>query len=136
MKSVKAVSTAVGGHDEVDGVIGAALPDAEGQLVVRHGKFFVGHPAGDFANLVDVGVDVARVLDDGRKAVEDGAAGELAGARLSGCDSSFCKHGQSGDGGSAFNRSGELGVMKLRTVSEPRFGLKLPDRRWHADVLG
>ena len=74
----------VGGHDEVDRVVGAALCDAERQLIVGHGQVFVGHPGGDFAKLCDVGVDIARVLDDWGKAVEDGATGDF-GQRLVCC---------------------------------------------------
>ena len=61
----------VGDHDEVDGFVGVVLADAEGQVVLGHGKFFVGHPAGDFDDFFDVGVHVTGIFDDGRKAIED-----------------------------------------------------------------
>jgi hypothetical protein len=64
----------VGDHDEVDGFVGIVRADAQGQVVFGHGEFFVGHPAGDFAELLDARVDVAGILDYGRKAIEYGAA--------------------------------------------------------------
>ena len=38
----------VGDHDEIYGFVGVVLANAEGQMIFGHGKFFVGHPAGDF----------------------------------------------------------------------------------------
>src|SRR5580704_17644994 len=61
-------------HDEINGFVGVVLADAERQVIFGHGKLFVGHPAGDFDELVHVGVDVARVFDNGRQAIEDGTA--------------------------------------------------------------
>ena len=61
-------------HDEINGFVGIVRADAEWQKIIGHGKFFVGHPAGDFDEFVEIGVDVARIFDDGRKAIEDGAA--------------------------------------------------------------
>jgi hypothetical protein len=43
-------------------------------VVFGHGEFFVGHPAGDFDELLDARVDVARIFDYGREAIEHGAA--------------------------------------------------------------
>jgi hypothetical protein len=43
-------------------------------VVFGHGEFFVGHPAGDFDELLDARVNVAGILDYGRKAIEYGAA--------------------------------------------------------------
>src|SRR5271156_6260502 len=61
-------------HDEVNRFIGIVRADAEGQGIVGHGEFFVGHPAGDFDELAQVRVDVARIFNNGRKAIEDGTA--------------------------------------------------------------
>jgi hypothetical protein len=72
----------VGDHDEINDFVGVVLADAERQVVFGHGEFFVGHPAGDFDEFVEVGVDVARIFDDGRKAIEDGTADGLGPADL------------------------------------------------------
>ena len=71
---------AIGGQDEVDHVVGAALSHSEGHLIIRHGQFFVRHPAGDFDDLVDIGANIAGVLDYGMKAIQHRAANELGPA--------------------------------------------------------
>ena len=86
LKSVKADINGIGGHDEkVDGVIGAALTDAKRKLVIGHGEVFVRQSMRRLcANLGDVGVDVARMFDDGRKAVERTGLPVSRGSVLSG----------------------------------------------------
>ena len=52
-RSVHAISS----QDEVDHVI--RVVEVKRKLVVRHGKFFVSHPAGDLGDLVNVSANVA-----------------------------------------------------------------------------
>src|ERR1700723_2833847 len=61
-------------HDEINSFVGIVRADAERQEIIRHGQFFVGHPAGDFDELLHVRADVARIFDHGRQAIEDGTA--------------------------------------------------------------
>ena len=64
----------VGDHDEIDGFVRIVYADACRQMIFRHGKFLVGHPAGDFHDLVNVRVDVAGIFDYRAEAIENGTA--------------------------------------------------------------
>src|ERR1700693_4135004 len=75
---------AIGGQDKVDYIVGAALSHAERHLIIRHGQLFIGHPARDFNDLVDVGAHVAGVVNDWMKAVEHRTARQLRPAHRRG----------------------------------------------------
>ena len=49
----------IGSEDEIEHVIGAALPHAERDLILGHWQFFVSHPPSDFYNFFDMRVNVA-----------------------------------------------------------------------------
>jgi len=55
----------IGDQNEIDGIVGIALANAEGKGEFRHGQFFVGHPRGDFDDLVVMRVDVAGRFNGG-----------------------------------------------------------------------
>jgi hypothetical protein len=68
-------------HDEIDRLIRIVHAHASRHVIFRHGQLFVRHPSGYFDDFIDVRVHVARVFNDGAKAIENGATNRLGPAQ-------------------------------------------------------